>query len=138
MTRLGEKNVLFGFVPPLLGDVLEKHKNAAAAAVLVNKPARTHQHGLLTELREVVAHLIADDCGALRHDLRQQLAKVGDVPLPVSKIKQPLPQRFVLADLEGLEERLVARQDAEGLIEHQQRRLERIDDALGLNVTGSQ
>ncbi|NRP73917.1 hypothetical protein ILFOPFJJ_04838 [Ensifer psoraleae] len=82
--------------------------------------------------------LIVHNRRALRNDLFEQAAQLGDVPLPVAEFIDVLSDRLIAADLEGREEGTARALDAQVLVQDKQRIGYRVDYALRLHMAIAQ
>ena len=132
--ELAEAQLPLPFRPALLGDVLDREQKGETVVVGVKQLAGVEEHDAPTQVRELVLDLVALDRQALGDHRLEQVAQIGDVPLPIAELVERPADGLVATDLEGLEERAAGGHDAEIAVEHEQGLAHGVDDALRQGV----
>ena len=74
------------------------------------------------------------DGGGFRDHLLQQLAQLGDAPLPIAEIIEVATDDLVPAGMKDFEKRAVGSYHAQLLVKHEQGLADSVDDVLGLDT----
>jgi len=66
--------------------------------------------------------------------LRSRPPKLGNVPLSIAKGEQAVANRVIAPCLEGREKLTITRENATGLVKHEERLIQSVDDPLRLDM----
>ena len=102
---------------------------------LVEDLARIQEHDARPDLRKLVLHLKVVQHTVIGSDLFQQRAQGRNIPLAITQRVQQLALRFLPVDAECQVERAACRNDAQVLVEDQERLAHRINDGLRKRAT---
>ena len=113
------------------GDIDDGQQDHLGLLALAVDAPGVEQHGPAPDVLEIMLDLVVLEAAVVRQDVLQEPAQLRDIPLPVAELVDEPALGFLRRDPEGLVERLVGRDHAEILIQHQERLLDGIGDALG-------
>ena len=109
-------------------NVLDGEQERHMRVALRHNRPRIEQHGAAADLGKLVLDLVAVEHRLIREDLFQKCPQHRNVPLAVTqRVKQP-PLRIIAACLKRLVERAASGDDAQILVQHQQRLAHSVDD----------
>ena len=111
-------------------DVLERQQNGGVRSRLVEHLARIQQHVAPSDRRKDAVDLIALDRRTIRRDLFQHGLQLRQIPLAAVDFPEQAPDHVLTHEPEGLIEGAAGGDDAQILVEHQERVANGIDDGM--------
>ncbi len=114
-----------------VGDVFDGQENELAGVFLKKHLARIQEHRASSDNRKVALDFEGFHRGVLGRHTFQQQPQLGNIPLAVAQPVDRTAMNVLKLHPEGLVESAVCRDDAQILIEDQERIADRIHDGLG-------
>lgn len=115
-----------------LGDVLNDQHDALWPARVRFHPATVEQHGAAADVSKIVRNLVLVERISMKQNLFEQPPKLGDVPLTVAQGVYHAAFGLARLNLESPIECLVRGDDAQIVVQHQQRHGASAQDGFGI------
>ena len=127
-------DLTFGGTP--ISDIFECQENEIAGVSLIEYLPRIQEHQTPSDNGKVELDFVSLHHGVLLRNVLQQQPKLGDIPLAIAQPIYRTTLNVLTIHLERLMESAVCSDNAQVLIENQERIADRIHDRLGERVPG--